>query len=173
VPWRRGAGNDETVWEAPGYEVPFVELTRFYTEGTTTYPTYHSSEDTAASMDLEYLDEIFTLMQHVIFILEHNAVIRRHFNGLICLSNPENNLYIERPDPAVVKDINLETERWGVLQDSLLRYFDGEHTILDIAEKHGVRFEDLFAYLRRFEEKGWITLEFQPITRATNTTEGV
>ena len=28
VPWREGAGNDETVWEAPGYEVPFVELTR-------------------------------------------------------------------------------------------------------------------------------------------------
>src|SRR6185295_17601138 len=28
VPWRQGAGNDETVWEAPGYEVPFLELTR-------------------------------------------------------------------------------------------------------------------------------------------------
>ena len=28
VPWRKGAGNDETVWEAPGYEVPFVEVTR-------------------------------------------------------------------------------------------------------------------------------------------------
>src|SRR5262245_26636578 len=27
VPWRQGAGNDETIWEAPGYEVPFLELT--------------------------------------------------------------------------------------------------------------------------------------------------
>ena len=28
VEWRKGAGNDETVWESPGYEIPFVELTR-------------------------------------------------------------------------------------------------------------------------------------------------
>ena len=26
--WREGAGNDETVWESPGFEIPFVELTR-------------------------------------------------------------------------------------------------------------------------------------------------
>ena len=50
VPWRRGAGNDETVWEAPGYEVPFVEVTRCEDQWAP-YREYHSSLDTPELME--------------------------------------------------------------------------------------------------------------------------
>ncbi len=50
VPWRKGAGNDETVWEAPGYEVPFVEFTRCE-EQFAPFREYHSSLDSPDIMD--------------------------------------------------------------------------------------------------------------------------
>jgi len=42
--WRCGAGNDETVWEAPGHEVPFVEVTRSENPDYP-YREYHSSPE--------------------------------------------------------------------------------------------------------------------------------
>jgi hypothetical protein len=97
--------------------------------------------------------------------LEHNATMRRHFKGLISLSNPQYGLYIERRDPAVHKELPIDSEKWGYLLDCLLRYFDGQHTILEIALKHGLPFDRLYEYLCKFEEKGLISLQFAPLTR--------
>jgi aminopeptidase-like protein len=157
VPWRQGAGNDETVWESPGYEVPFVELTRCIDQFDP-YPEYHSSLDTAASCDLDRMEEMFAVLCRVVEIHEGNAVAHRLFDGLVCLSNPRYGLYQERPDPTVDKDCDDQTERWGRLLDSLPRYFDGATTVLDMAARHGLPFLPLLDYLRRFEAKGLIRL---------------
>lgn len=158
VPWRKGAGNDETVWEAPGYEVPFVELTRCRDQFAP-YPEYHSSLDTAESLDAGCLSEMFDTLLDVVEILEGNARPWRCFDGLVCLSNPRFDLYAERPDPTIAKGAAEEAEGWGHLLDSLFRYFDGGMTVLDIARRHGLPFAPLLTYLRRFAEKGLIRLE--------------
>jgi aminopeptidase-like protein len=164
VPWRQGAGNDETVWEAPGYEVPFVEVSR--SENLMApYREYHTSLDTADLMNEEQLDEFFNVFQYAVKILEQNAVVKRRFDGLICLSNPEYNLYFERPDPAVSKNLAEDSEKWGYLLDCLLRYFDGSMTILDIAEKHDLPFDRVYQYLSRFKEKDLVDFEFATIRR--------
>ena len=60
--WREGAGNDETVWESPGYEIPFVELTRC--ESTfKPYKEYHSSLDKPELMSLKKMNEILLLFK--------------------------------------------------------------------------------------------------------------
>ena len=164
VPWRKGAGNDETVWEAPGYEVPFVEVSRCEDQFKP-YREYHSSLDTADLMDERQLEEFFGVFRHVVQVLEGNARLYRRFNGLICLSNPEYDLYLERPDPAVVKDLEADSEKWGHLLDCLFRYLDGSVTLLDIAEKHDLPFDRLRQYLERFEAKGLVRFEFAPIER--------
>ena len=87
------------------------------------------------------------------------------FGALICLSNPEYDLYLERFDPTVEKDLDAMAERWGYLLDCLFRYFDGTTTILDIAEKHDLPFDQLHKYLLKFQAKGLISLEFAPINR--------
>jgi aminopeptidase-like protein len=164
-PWRKGAGNDETVWEAPGYEVPFIELTRCE-EQFAPYREYHSSLDTADLMDPERLQEVLDTLKRVVFVLENNAFVERRFDGLICLSNPRYDLYMERPDPTVVKDLDADAEKWGHLLDCLFRYMDGSMTVLDIAEKHDLPFERLYRYLKRFEEKGLVVLRRAEIERA-------
>jgi aminopeptidase-like protein len=164
VPWRKGAGNDETVWEAPGYEVPFVEVTRC--EGQfAPYREYHSSLDTPDLMDPQQLDEMLHVLTKVVETIEDNAVIHRRFDGLICLSNPEYNLYMERHDPTMTKNLAEDSEKWGHLLDCLFRYFDGRTTILDIAERHDLPFDRLHRYLERFREKGLVEFAFAPIER--------
>ena len=117
-------------------------------------------------MKVAQLNEMYNILQQVILTLENNAVMHRKFNGLICLSNPEFDLYKERPDPTVVKNITEESEKWGHLLDCLFRYFDGETTILDIATKHDLPFEDLRRYIARFEEKNLISLSFHEISKS-------
>jgi aminopeptidase-like protein len=164
APWREGAGNDETVWEAPGYEIPCVELTRAESVSSP-FPGYHTSLDNPSLMREEKLQESYRVLENMIFILEHNACFRRRFEGLICLSNPRYDLYRERPDPAVDKTLPANSENWGRLQDSLLRYFDGRHSLLDIALRHDVPFRDLQRYLTDFEEKGLVFRDFKPLKR--------
>jgi aminopeptidase-like protein len=165
VPWRKGAGNDETVWEAPGYEVPFVELTRCEDQFAP-YREYHSSLDTPDLMDPARLEDVLGVLKRVVETLEENAFVERNFDGLICLSNPQYGLYMERPDPTVVKDLDVDAEKWGHLLDCLFRYMDGTMTILDIAEKHDLPFDRLLRYLRQFEAKGLVKLQRAEITRA-------
>jgi aminopeptidase-like protein len=164
VPWRQGAGNDETVWEAPGYEIPFLEVTRSE-DLMQPFHEYHTSRDTPDLMDAGQLDEMLDVMRRAVDIVETNCRIWRTFDGLICLSNPDYNLYMERRDPAVAKDLPEDSEKWGYLLDCLLRYMDGSMTVLDIAERHDLPFERVLQYIRQFEEKGLVRLEFVPMTR--------
>jgi aminopeptidase-like protein len=157
VGWRKGAGNDETVWEAPGYEVPFVELTRCEDQFAP-FREYHSSLDTPDLMDPAQVEEMLDVLTRVVDVLEHNVTVHRRFDGLVCLSNPQYDLYMERPDPTVTKNLDADAEKWGHLLDCLFRYMDGDMTILDIADRHDLPFERLRRYLARFEEKGLVEL---------------
>lgn len=162
VSWRQGAGNDETVWEAPGYEIPFVEITRSE-ELMQPYREYHSSLDTPDLMQDWQLEEYYSVLQAVVRVLEGDGVMRRRFEGLPCLSNPALDLYSERADPTVAKDLPEDSEKWGALGDHILRYFDGKTSILDIALRHDVSFDRLRRYIERFAEKGLISIERRPI----------
>ena len=164
TPWRKGAGNDETVWEAPGYEVPFVEVSRCL-DLLDPFPEYHSSLDTAVRLNAANLAETYRILQSFVEVLENDLVAHRLFTGLVCLSNPRYDLYAERPDPAVRKDLARDSEKWGYLLDCLPRYCDGKTTVCEIALRHELPFPDLLAYLRRFEAKGLVRTAFAPVRR--------
>lgn len=171
VPWRSGAGNDETVWEAPGYEVPFPEVTRSE-DLMAPFREYHTSLDTPDLMDETQMDEFTGVLRAAIEALEDDAVARRRFDGLVALSNPRYRLYKERADPSVDKDLPEDSETWGRLLDSLLRYFDGQITILEIAQRHELPFAAVRDYLREFAVAGLIELEPRWIDRAAPNRTG-
>ena len=77
--WREGAGNDETVWESPGFEIPFVELTTC--ESTfKPFKEYHSSLDTPELMNKKKLNEIVFLLKKIIFIIENDFFGKKKFS---------------------------------------------------------------------------------------------
>lgn len=164
VPWRCGAGNDETVWEAPGYEVPFVELTRCQNQFAP-FPFYHSQLDAVDAMCVANVEETYRVLQSCLFVLEHDAVISRHFRGLICLSHPRYDLYMPRPDPAVDFQASAESERWGHLLDCLFRDLNGQTRLTDMAEKYALPFHALHAYLKQWEAKGLVSFAPAPVRR--------
>ena len=152
--FRERIGNDETVWEAPGYEVPTISLTRF------PFPEYHSSKDTPEIILDERLDGAVKAVLGIADVLEGNSVMHRKFTGLIALSNPKYDLYISPgADPSQRAGEANYDKAWNHLMDMLPRYFDGKTTLLDISERHGIPFHLVRDYVQRFEEKGLISLE--------------
>ena len=165
VGWREGAGNDETVWEGPGVEVPFVELTRCIDQFDP-FPEYHSDADTPATLDRARVGEAYAVMARLVEGLEGDPVVRRTFDGLICLSAPETGLYVERPDPAIVQDLGPDADRWGRMSDHLLRWMDGTMTVADIAGAAGLPRDAIGEYVTRFERAGLVRVEHAPMPRA-------
>lgn len=175
VPWRQGAGNDETVWEAPGYEVPFAEVSRARSLFEP-FREYHTSLDTPDLMDEGQLAETLLVLEAALDALERDAVPMRRFDGLPCLSSPRYRLYRERPDPSVDKGLVEDDEAWGVLADSLPRYLDGSLSLLEIAERHGLPFAAVRRELERWEERRLVDLvprvvERLPVTLAAEDWE--
>jgi len=162
--FRRTIGNDETVWEAPGYEVPFLQFNRAHPGKP--FPEYHSNLDGPDLMREDLLEETWDLLCRLVGVLEEDCRFERAFDGLVALSNPRYDLYVNRIDPAVQSpDRNDETERWGYFQDCVIRYFDGETSLLEIADRHDLGFFEVKRYLDRFEEKGLVTRRFEPLRR--------
>lgn len=165
VGWREGAGNDETVWEGPGVEVPFVELTRCIDQFDP-FPQYHSDADRPETLDPGMVEEAHAVLVRLVELLESEPLVRRTFDGLLCLSAPETGLYVERPDPAIVQDLGPDADRWGRMSDSLLRWMDGTMTVADIAGAAGLPEDAIRAHIARFEAAGLVRLEPSPMPRA-------
>lgn len=152
APFRTVVGNDETVWEAPGIEVPMISISRW------PFPQYHTSDDNLNIISAVRLEESLRVLKEIVNVLEEDHSIQRRFTGLVALSNPKYSLYIERPDPVVAKQLSEADLRLGRIQDHLPRYFDGRHTVFDIAERFDISFSRLREYLERFRDKGLVDL---------------
>ena len=156
--FRTIVGNDETVWEAPGIEIPMISISRV------PYPEYHTNYDNLDIISEEKLEETLTAVKNIVTVLEEDRIVNRKFNGLIALSNPKYDLYVERPQ--IVLDKGKRQEPWmeklGKLQDHLPRYINGTYSIFAIAEKFELPFSFLSSHLKRFEDKNLVSLDRLP-----------
>ncbi len=151
APFRKVVGNDETVWEAPGYEIPTVSLSRW------PYPEYHTSNDNESIISESMLEDSVGAVLGILQIMETNCTLKRKFDGLIALSNPKYDLYMSQRDPSIRPTISEEQVKWNYLMDCLPRYFDGTMTILEIARKHDLPYDELYEYIGRFQKKGLVS----------------
>jgi aminopeptidase-like protein len=150
--FRKIVGNDETVWEAPGYEIPTVSLSRGL------YPQYHTSFDNE-DIIIEYkLQESVDVLLGIVNILETNCCAKRNFKGLMALSNPKYDLYL-RPgtDPSIADQRTETMAQWNYFMDCVVRYFEGNFSILEMSMKHSLPYEDVYNYVSKFKEKKLVT----------------
>ena len=152
VGWRQGAGNDETVWEAPGYEIPFVEVSRCK-ETFNPFREYHTSEDSLKNINWGKVKEFYNVIEQSIKEIDKSVFYKRKFTGLPCLSNPKIDLYIERPDPAVKKKIGKEESGRGSFGDSVLRYLGGSTSTKMAAKHHGLPVKFVSRFLWSLHQK--------------------
>jgi aminopeptidase-like protein len=151
-PFRRVYGNDETLFEAPGYEVPTISLTRY------PFPEYHSNSDTPAILSEKNLTETVEVLLEISGALEKNARLMRNFKGLLGLSHPRYNLYQPFWNPAAKTGPQRgEQPDWHFLMIDMFRDFDGKISILEIAERHRLPFPEVFEYLAKLRNTGAIS----------------
>jgi aminopeptidase-like protein len=167
VPFRQLLGNDESVWESPGFEVPIIQINRCQKFGIP-FVGYHSTLDVPGLMQHAQLNDSFEYLKRAIEVVETNCSAKRKFTGLVCLSNPKTNLYRPRTttvfDSGPTDDLN---RKWGYFQDCVVRYMEGQMSVLEMAERHGLPYFEVIEYLKKWEQKGLVELapfDFGPRT---------
>ncbi|HXI56536.1 MAG TPA: DUF4910 domain-containing protein [Polyangia bacterium] len=167
TPWRtdyfrKVVGNDETCWEAAGYDIPFPSLSRSLGMGH--YPEYHTSRDSPELCRPDKLEEAVRVVLEAFNVMEKDAVASRNFKGLVALSHPRYNLYKPMMDPSEpdLKTIDDTKLRWNYLMDCIPRYFDGQTRIIEIAERHEQSFRNVYDYVKDFESKGLVKMSPAP-----------
>ncbi len=142
-------GNDETVFEAPGYEIPTVSLTRY------PFPTYHTDRDTPNTLSEERLQDTVAATLDICTALECDVAYRRRFEGLVCLSHPRYDLYQPVWEASLRDGPGRDADRrWNRLMTELPRLLDGRTPLLDIADRVGLPAGDVAAYVARWVDKG-------------------
>jgi aminopeptidase-like protein len=140
-------GNDETVFEAPGFEIPSISLTRYPFVG------YHTDHDTPDRLSEDKLAEAADVTFDICMALERDVAATAQFRGLVCLSH--HGLYMPAPAPGIDRsEYSDQKARWNLLMNCLPRYLEGKTRLLDIAERFNVPIRDLAEYVDRWVDAG-------------------
>ncbi len=152
--FRSIVGNDETCWDSAGYEIPFPSLSRV------PFKEYHTSHDGPDLMNYAKLEEAVNVVLEALYMMENNATMTKKFHGLVCLSNPEYDLYKPYWDPSQPdrREISDEAKNWNGLMNALPRYFDGDCRTSEIAERWNMPFRKVHEYIKEWERKGLVTM---------------
>jgi len=133
------AANDERVVNGPGVNVPCIALTRF------PYEEYHTSDDDLGIVHDDLMAEAAQTAEEIVRIYASNYIPRRTFRGPVFLSG-----YGLGVDSREQGELNRAVE-------NILMCFEGEHSIFDIAEKVGLDYWTVRAYVEKFRLQGLIT----------------
>lgn len=136
-------GYDERQFNSPGFRLPVGRLSR---SEWGSYPEYHTSADDLDFVADEQLEGALRLLQRIVVRLEGD----RRFRNTVPYGEPQlgrRGLYDETG----------EIEDWERVRSALLwvlNLSDGEHALLDVAERSGLPFEAVAAAAARLRTAG-------------------
>jgi aminopeptidase-like protein len=138
-------GYDERQYCSPGFNLPVGCLMRSVWG---TFPEYHTSADNLEFIRPEQLAESLKVCASMVEVMEGN----RRFRNLCPFGEPQlgrRNLYRSTGGPAIAEEINARL--W------VLNLSDGEHTLLDIAERSGIAFPLVLDAAKLLMENGLLS----------------
>jgi aminopeptidase-like protein len=141
--------NDEYVWE--NYGIPTVSFSRF------PYPEYHSSRDSVEIIRETSLNEAVDALMGAIDRLENSSMIFKKFEGNICLSNPQYDLYVDYGQIALGETGTDQRRRMRSLMD-LIPALDRPVSVKAVSDHVGLPEDEALHYLQRWAAKGLIDL---------------
>lgn len=140
-------GYDERQYCSPGYNLPVGLLQRSRFE---TFPEYHTSADTLDFVRPEHLQHSWNLVADILDVLEHD----RRYRNLSPYGEPQlgpRGLYEPIGGKQSVKPSTL-AYLW------VLNLSDGQHSLLDIAERSRMPFATIKAAADRLHDKELLAL---------------
>ena len=176
--FREGWGNDEIAFEVPGVSIPCVSLHRG------PHYNYHTNLDDFSCYSESSFNQSKNMIKNIILNLDKNYSIEvKNWKGLLCLSNPDINLYIEGSKisgvnqksnieelsfinelmPNEVKYLKANIEKLksfnNRFQSHLSHY--AEVTIIDLAYEFSLPVTFVKCYLEVLRDKGFISLIYK------------
>lgn len=138
-------GSDERQYCSPGVDLPVASIMR---SKYGTYPEYHTSADDLDFVSPEGLEKSFDLYRRCLDILEKNRIYKTS-----CCCEPQlgkRGLYPTLSMKGSAGDVRVYM--------NLLAYADGEHSLVDIAERIGTPAEELIPLVEKFLEHGLLQI---------------
>ena len=148
-PFRSVICNDEPVWES--YGIPMASLSRY------PYPEYHSDKDNPDIIRPESLEESVNVLFELIQTLDKATLLRKKFEGVLALSNPVYDLYVDPGQPAFGTVAEDKIKRLRLLMD-LLPMFPREIFVEEIANEVQMPENEILEYFQRWKLKNLIEL---------------
>jgi aminopeptidase-like protein len=147
-------GNDETVFDSPGYEIPTISLTRYPFLG------YHTDADVPEALSTQALAETLDCVLDIFGAIERNQYLRFSGRGLVALSHPRYDLYRAAPAPGLDRTPYDDSQRqWNLLMNCLPRELNGKQSTIDLAVKYGLPVLDVCDYLEEWVVRGLAHVE--------------
>jgi aminopeptidase-like protein len=141
--------NDEYVWE--NYGIPMLSFSRF------PYPEYHSSRDSVEIIKEASLNEAVDALIGAVDRLEASPLVVRKFEGTICLSNPQYDLYVDYGQVALGDAPSDQRRRMRCLMD-FVPALDRPVSVKAVADHVGLPEKETLEYLQRWASKGLVDL---------------
>jgi aminopeptidase-like protein len=141
--------NDEYIWE--NYGIPMLSFSRF------PYPEYHSSRDSTAIIKESALNEAVEALIGAIDVLEASPMVIKRFEGNICLSNPQYDLYVDYGQIALGDALSDQRRRMRCLMD-LVPALDRPVSTKAVADHLGLSEKETLDYLKQWAAKGLVDL---------------
>lgn len=160
-PFRSIHGNDETVFEAPGFEIPSICLTRW------PFEQYHTDQDTPEALSEERLSDAADAAFETCMALEYDITPESRVKGLVRLSDPRYDLYKPAPAPGIDKGGHSEEmARWNWLMNCLPRLMDGRTGLIEIADRFQLPVAQVHDYVMQWVDRGLARVVESPATGA-------
>ena len=135
-----------------GYDIPVSSFSRY------PYPEYHTSRDNPDIISEKSLEESVNLIMDAIDRLENDPLIIKNYEGNICVSNPDYDLYVDPGQPAF-GSVNYDTEinKMRKLMELMpsIKYPISCGLLSELFSIDTVLFEE---YIKRWDEKGLLEL---------------
>tara|TARA_B100001093_G_scaffold78881_1_gene70126 strand:- start:3004 stop:4380 length:1377 start_codon:yes stop_codon:yes gene_type:complete len=156
--FRECVGNDEILWESPGFSIPCPSLTRVRGGGIFPhYDEYHTAADKIYEYTEKSIISTLDLLKEVITIIENNVVPQVTCRGIPCLSNPKIDLYKTNYDPTVNKDKNtVFHKRISRMQMKIFHDLQKGLDVLDLAILYQLPFNEVFNFIKKLEEFNFV-----------------
>lgn len=141
--------NDEIMWESVG--IPMSSLSRF------PYPEYHSDKDNPSIIDDAALEESISIFEDCIKQLEASTLICKQYSGVMGLSHPEYQLYVDPGQPAFNITVNDHQKKLRNLMD-LMPLLPDYIFAEQLAKLVDLSPNDVIEYLLRWQHKKLIDI---------------
>jgi hypothetical protein len=101
--------------------------------------------------------EAVDVLERAVEILERSVLVRKKFEGNVCLSNPRYDLYVDPGQIAFGEAPSHERKQMRLLMD-LIPTLTKPVTSRALAERVGLPEEQVSGYLARWAEKGLVEM---------------